>query len=90
MAGKVRKEKLDEIKANSAQIIIGKNGLSENALNAIKIKLNKDKIVKLKMLKTDELKTVGRKEYAETIADKLDATLVEVRGYSVILQKKNI
>ncbi|MDD1779032.1 MAG: YhbY family RNA-binding protein [Candidatus Helarchaeota archaeon] len=90
MAGKVKKEKLDEIKANSAQIIIGKNGLSENSLNAIKIKLNKDKIVKLKMLKTEELKTVGRKEYAEVIADKLDAKLIEVRGYNLILQKKNI
>lgn len=90
MTGKAHKEKLNEIKANSAQIIIGKNGLSENSLNAIKNRLIKDKIVKLKMLKTEELKTVGRKEYAEVIADKLDAKLIEVRGYSLILQKKKI
>lgn len=90
MTGKANKEKLDAIKANSAQIIIGKNGLSENSLNAIKIRLNKDKIVKLKMLKTAELKTVGRKEYAELIADKLDAKLIEVRGYNLIVQKKHL
>jgi RNA-binding protein len=90
LTGKANKEKLDAIKANSAQIIIGKNGLSENSLNAIKIRLNKDKIVKLKMLKTAELKTVGRKEYAELIADKLDAKLIEVRGYNLIVQKKHL
>ncbi len=90
MTGKANKEKLDEIKANSAEIIIGKNGLSENSLNVIKIKLNKDKIVKLKMLKTEELKSVGRKGYAELIADKLGARLIEVRGYNLIVQKKNL
>jgi RNA-binding protein len=87
----INKEKLDEIKANPAQIIIGKNGLSENSLNAIKIKLNKNKIVKLKFLKTvEELETMDRKEFAELIADKLNAKLIEIRGYNLILQKKDI
>jgi len=87
----MKKEKLDELKANHAQIIIGKNGLTENLLNTIKIKLNKNKIIKLKVLKTvEELETIDRKRFAELIAEKLSAKLIEIRGYNIILQKKDI
>ena len=85
----MKKEKVDEVRANSAQIIIGKNGLTEDLLTTIKNKLNKDKILKIKMLKTvPELIKMGRKEFAELVKTKLDANLIEIRGYSLILQKK--
>ncbi len=81
--------KINEIKANTAQIIIGKGGLSENMLDTIKKKLNKDKILKIKILKTAAgLQEVGRKEYAKLIEEKLEAKLIELRGYNIILQKK--
>jgi RNA-binding protein YhbY len=58
-------------------------------LNEIKKKLKKEKIVKIKMLKTvAELGTMNRKEFAELIATKTDARLIEIRGFNVILQKK--
>jgi RNA-binding protein YhbY len=42
-------------------------------------------------LKTvEELETMDRKEFAELIADKLNAKLIEIRGYNLILQKKDI
>jgi RNA-binding protein len=85
----VKKEKLNKIKVASAQIIIGKNGLTEDALENIKKRLKKDKILKVKLLKTaPEFAEMNRKEFADTIARNTNANLLEVRGYSVILQKK--
>ena len=63
--------------------------LTKNILSTMKIRLNKDKILKIKILKTvSELSTMGRKEFAELIATKLDANLIEIRGYNLILEKK--
>ena len=84
-----KKEKFNKIKSNSAQIIIGKQGLTENVLNTMKVRLDKDKILKVKMLKTAvELRNMGRKDLAEVIANKLNVDLIEIRGYNFILQKK--
>ena len=86
----MKKEKITEVKRNPAQIIIGKNGLTDDLLTTIKKKLEKDKILKIKMLKTvPELETMGRKQFAELVAEKMRAHLVEIRGYSLILQKKH-
>ncbi len=87
---KVEKHKIKEVKTNSAQIIIGKSGLSENILNTMKNRLKKDKIIKVKMLKTaPELGNMGRKDFARMIAIKLNSNLIEIRGYNLILQKKD-
>ncbi|NVM29179.1 MAG: YhbY family RNA-binding protein [Candidatus Helarchaeota archaeon] len=84
-----KEQRLQEIKLNSAQIIIGKNGLSENALITMKDRLKKEKIMKVKVLKTaPELKEMGRKDFAKLIVKKLNADLIEVRGFSFILQRK--
>ncbi|MHA1278739.1 MAG: YhbY family RNA-binding protein [Candidatus Helarchaeota archaeon] len=81
--------KLNEVKANPAQIIVGKKGLSEEILNNIKKKIKKDKIIKIKILKTaPEFTEMDRKTFADAIAKNLDVSLVEVRGYNLILQKK--
>lgn len=85
----MKKEKLNRIKASSAQIVIGKNGLTEEILNTIKKKIKKDKIIKVKLLKTvPELEKLGRKKCAELLAKKLNVNLIEIRGYSIILQKR--
>ncbi len=85
----IKKEKVNEIKAASAQIIIGKNGLTQEILENIKKKLKKDKILKVKLLKTaPEFAEMDRKEFAAAIAQNTNANLLEVRGYSVILEKK--
>ncbi len=85
----VSKEKIDSVKANSAQFIVGKGGLTENLLLTIKKKLNKEKIIKIKILKTAlDSKDIGRKEFAELIAQQLGANLIEIRGYTIILQKE--
>lgn len=81
--------RLNEVKSSTAQIIIGKTGLSESVLDTIKKKLNKYKIIKIKILKTAAgLQENGRKKYAELIASKLDANLIEIRGYNLIIQKR--
>ena len=86
-----KKEKLNEVKESSAQIIIGKNGLTENIKNTIILRLKKEKIVKIKMLKTAvELKNMARKEFAELIAKEVNAKLLDIRGYNLIIQKKGI
>ncbi len=86
-----KKEKLLDVQRNSAQIIIGKNGLTEELLDTIKKKLNKDKILKIKLLKTvPDLDSIGRKNFAEIVAEQVRANLIEIRGYNLILQKSRI
>ncbi|MHA1265140.1 MAG: YhbY family RNA-binding protein [Candidatus Helarchaeota archaeon] len=89
MKDSIRKEKIDELKMNTAQLIIGKNGITPNFLNIMRKKIKKDKILKVKILKTASgLAELGRKEYAQMVATKVGANLIEVRGYNFILQKK--
>lgn len=85
----LKKEKLNTIKINPAVIIIGKNGLTEGLIDSIRKQLKKDKLIKVKILKTAKgLEEIGRKKFAEIIVNKVEANLIEIRGYNLILEKK--
>ncbi len=65
---------------------IGKSGASAELLKEIEKQLEKNKMVKAKILKS-ALSDNEAKEVAETIAQQTIATLVEVRGHTFILYK---
>lgn len=70
----------------SASILIGKSGVSEQLLKEINRQLEKNKMVKVKVLKTalidNEIKQLTQK-----IAEQTNASLVETRGHTFILYK---
>ena len=69
-----------------ATVRIGKSGVSGELIDEIKKQLEKNKMVKAKILKTALLEHEA-KQVAQDIAQQTCATLVEVRGHTFILYK---
>lgn len=65
---------------------IGKDGLSENSFEAIDALLEARELIKIKVLKTCELKA---KEIIAIICEKLNAEPVQVIGGMVIIYRKS-
>ncbi len=65
---------------------IGKEGISENVLTSVNLLLEARELVKVKVLKNND---VGARETAEEIAKMLNADIVQVIGNIFILYKKS-
>ncbi len=65
---------------------IGKDGLSENSFEAIDALLEARELIKIKVLKTCELKA---KEIMAIICEKLNAEPVQVIGSMIIIYRKS-
>jgi RNA-binding protein len=85
-AGKKRfvKHTLSE---ESPTILIGKGGVSEEVLKEVEKQLEKRKMVKVKLL-TTAVKGGETKQIATRVAEKTEASLVEVRGHTFMLYKR--
>ena len=85
-AGKKRfvKRTLSE---ESPTILIGKSGVSEEVLKEVEKQLEKRKMVKVKLLST-ALKGGETKQIATRIAERTEASLVEVRGHTFMLYRR--
>jgi RNA-binding protein len=85
-AGKKRfvKRHLSEEKPT---ICIGKNGISEGILKEITKQLDKNKMVKVKILRA-ALQNDEAKQIALDIASRTCSTLVEVKGHTLMLYKR--
>ncbi|MCY0860448.1 MAG: YhbY family RNA-binding protein [Sulfolobaceae archaeon] len=62
---------------------MGKNGVTDGVINEIKRRLKEHKVVKVKI----GIEVEDRKKFAEEIANKVGAKLIEVRGFTFILVK---
>ncbi len=69
-----------------ATVQVGKNGVTEEIIQEIMAQLKKRKIVKIKFLKNADRGDF--KEKAQEIAERVNAELVEVRGFTFILRKR--
>ncbi len=65
---------------------IGKEGISENVLTSVNLLLEARELVKVKVLKNND---VGARETAEEVAKALGADIVQVIGNIFILYKKS-
>jgi RNA-binding protein len=65
---------------------VGKDGASEELLKEIGRQLDKNKMVKVKILKP-ALVGDEAKQFASNIAEKTESSLVEVRGHTFMLYK---
>ncbi|NPA75168.1 MAG: YhbY family RNA-binding protein [Euryarchaeota archaeon] len=69
-----------------ATIRVGKNGLTEGVIEEIRAQLKNRKIVKIKFLKNSEREDM--KALAERIAGEVGGTVVDVRGFTITIEKK--
>ena len=67
---------------------IGKTGITEGLIEEIKRNLEKHKIVKIKLLKSyRETIEKNRQELADMIAKLVNAKVIEIRGYTLTLER---
>ena len=67
-------------------IRIGKNGMTENIINDIKILVKKKKIVKIKVLKS-AISSATMKDIADKILKETNLKIIQLRGHSVVVSR---
>lgn len=68
-------------------IRIGKNGVTENIINDVKILVKKKKIVKIKVLRS-ALNSETMKDIADRIVEEANLKIVQLRGHSVVVASR--
>jgi RNA-binding protein YhbY len=84
---KTLKELRKESKVLTSNIIIGKNGISEQVVKNIRAELSKYKLVKIKILKT-YIDSVGKEQAFNEISEKTGARVVHRLGFTITLTKR--
>ena len=69
-----------------ATVQIGKDGITEGVINEIKTQLKKRKIIKIKFLQNADRENF--KEKVKELAEKCNADVVEIRGFTAVLKKR--
>jgi RNA-binding protein len=81
------KEMRSESKTMTPNIIIGKNGLTDQVLKNIKDELSKHRLVKIKILQA-YISDKDKKATFEEISEKTGAKTVQVIGFTITLTKR--
>ncbi len=79
--------KVKEVLSEPAKVRIGKSGLSEGIMNEIRKFLEREGVVKVKILKT-ALKELEVNEVATEVSRKLNAEVIDVRGHTFTLKRR--
>jgi len=84
---KMKRHVRHKLKDEKPTIWIGKDGLTSQLSSEIEKQLNKNKMLKVRILKS-ALQQVTAKAIATKAAEDADAALVEVRGHVFILYRR--
>ncbi|MBD3230701.1 MAG: RNA-binding protein [Candidatus Lokiarchaeota archaeon] len=77
--------KIKEVWKDNPHIIIGKHGW-ESVIDEFKRQIKKNKVIKVKLLKSARVHPV--EEIAQSLAEKTNSKLIEIRGYQIIFFKR--
>lgn len=86
MSSKLKLRIKREMNAEKPTILIGKKGLESQTMNEVSRQLDRNEIVKVKVLKT-ALKDEEAKNLAAKIAQETASSLIDVRGHTFVLYK---
>ncbi len=78
--------KKQKVAIHRADVNIGKNGLHENIVNEIKRRLELERVVKIRILKSARQYVSENDIYQ--LAKNIDAIVADVRGYTYVLISK--
>lgn len=85
------KPKLSNLKYEASQLSpalnIGKNGITDSLVDELKMQLKRNKLVKIRILRT-ALNETERTTIAEELSRRTGSQLIEVRGSSAVLYLK--
>ena len=85
---KLKRHVRHELKYEGPTIWVGKDGFSPQVLNEVEKQLSKQKMLKIRILKT-ALQEETAQTIASRIAQQTNAALVEVRGHVFILYRRS-
>ena len=86
LTAKMKRRIRNKLSGEKPTVWIGKSQVSQRVLSEIEKQLDKREMVKVKILKS-ALQKDRAKLVASKIAEKTDATLVDVRGHTFMLYK---
>lgn len=66
-------------------VAVGKSGVTDSVIAEIKSQLKRKRIIKIRLHGESKL---GRLEIAKELAQRSDAKLIDVRGFTVVLTRK--
>ena len=81
---------LHEVRHQKAKVIIGKNGLSSGTIKVIQDLVKKDRILKVKILKSALSSDFSKDKLIEDLVSETKLIAIEVRGYTVILSNEKV
>lgn len=85
------REKIRERISGKVDLQLGKKGISNSFLKEVKSRLEKQGVVKIRILKSFIKSTeLNRREVARRIAESSGAELVDMRGYTFILARVKV
>ncbi|MEM4717181.1 MAG: YhbY family RNA-binding protein [Desulfurococcaceae archaeon] len=83
------KERVKERLRGKVDLQLGKNGLTSGFINEVKSRLEKHKVVKLRVLKSFRATYTGSiDELATLLANETGSRVYEVRGFTITLIKE--
>jgi len=88
--GKDIREEVKRRIAGKVDVQLGKKGITDAFINEVKNRLEKHGVVKIRVLKS-YIKTSGmdRREIARLVAERANAKIIDIRGYTFIIVKRN-
>jgi len=78
---------MEDIHELKPAIRIGKNDVTENIINDVKMLVKKKKIVKIKVLRS-ALNSATMKDIADKIVEETNLKIVQLRGHSVVVSSE--
>ncbi|RJS76187.1 YhbY family RNA-binding protein [Candidatus Bathyarchaeota archaeon] len=87
ISAKTKRRVKKRLSAEKPTIWVGKTGVSQELLKEVDKQLDKNEMVKIKILKS-ALESSKTKEVAAQIAEQTRSSLVEVRGNTFMLYKR--
>ena len=82
------KEEVKRRVAGKVDLQLGKKGITDSFIKEVKNRLEREGVVKIRILKSFRRSTeLDRREIARIVAEKAGARVYEVRGYTFILVK---
>ncbi len=86
LSGKDISELRSQAQTLDASLQMGKAGLTDAFVDEVKNQLDRDDLIKVKMLRSARAGE-DRKVLAEELAEAAGAVLIEIKGYTVVLYK---
>ncbi|MFH1649289.1 MAG: YhbY family RNA-binding protein [Candidatus Woesearchaeota archaeon] len=78
---------LNEVRHGKADMILGKDGITENVVKDLKIRLKKHKVLKVKFLPS-MIEGKDKKALASNLAMLTESKVVSLVGFTVVLETR--